>query len=345
MSGKNNEDQYAISAYTLNEEKPIPVVFAIVADGIGGHNAGEIASEIAVNTISSVIEESEGTQPRQTLVEAIQQANARIAQEANQEKTRQGMGSTCVCVLVIGNRLFIASMGDSRIYLLRDGIFQQLTVDHSWVQEAINHGVISPEEAQGHPRSHIIHRYLGSNKPPNVDLRLYLSGEETPEEAQANQGARLYPHDQILLCSDGLTDLVSDEEILSNLTDVSDPEKALQRLVDLANERGGHDNITIVTLTVPERPQKKRWPAFLIPALLVAAVLIIGGIAFTFWRSNRLTAPSTSTPTVTVTVPAEEVIPSPANQDQAPLNTVTPSPTEDLDRPTYTPWPTNTTQP
>ncbi|OQY28563.1 MAG: hypothetical protein B6I38_09055, partial [Anaerolineaceae bacterium 4572_5.1] len=252
MSGKNNEDQYAISAYTLSEDDPTPAVLGIVADGIGGHNAGEVASEIAVNIISSAIAESDGSEPLHSLVLGAQQASMMIRQEAEASDASKGMGSTCVCALIIDNRLYIVSIGDSRIYLVRDEKIQRLTTDHSWVQEAIEHGVISKEEAKSHPRRHVIHRYLGSAKAAKVDIRLRLSERENAEESKANQGMELLPHDHVLLCCDGLTDLVSDDEILNILQKTPDQAEALQKLVDLANERGGHDNITIVSLLVPQ---------------------------------------------------------------------------------------------
>ncbi len=347
MSGKNNEDQYAISAYTLSEDDPTPVVFAIVADGIGGHSAGEIASEIAVNTISAAVAEhavagdavagdavagdavagdavagdavagdavaehavaehavaeyaiaeyavaeSDGSEPLVTLREGIGQASASIREQSEFEAGQQGMGSTCVCALVIGEQLYIASVGDSRIYLLREGKIQRLTTDHTWVQEAIEHGVISAEEAQDHPRRHVIHRYLGSSKPTEVDIRLRLNADESDPETEANQGMNLLPGDQVLLCSDGLTDLVSDEEILSISQGSPTHEEALEKLVDLANERGGHDNITIVSLLVPEEkepepePEKPSKIALWLTILGVLVIIVINIVGYVLWKGG-----------------------------------------------------------
>lgn len=296
MSGKNNEDQYAISAYTLSEEDPTPVVFAIVADGIGGHRSGEVASEIAVNTISATVAESDGSEPLQTLIEGIKYASTRIREQSNAEASKQGMGSTCVCALIIGEKLYIASVGDSRIYLLREGRIQPLTTDHTWVQEAIEHGIINKEEAQGHPRRHVIHRYLGSTKEIEVDTRLRLTAEESDQDAQANQGTHLLPSDQLLLCCDGLTDVVSDEEIFSIAQETPNQEEALENMVDLANERGGPDNITIISLLVPEtvpakveqekskkKPKKGLW----FPLLALGVLVLVNLIGLVMWVVMR----------------------------------------------------------
>ncbi|MEJ2448733.1 MAG: hypothetical protein P8Y37_12450 [Anaerolineales bacterium] len=119
----------------------------------------------------------------------------------------------------MGRRLYLGAVGDSRIYLIRGNTIRQLTTDHTWVQEALDIGVINEEEARSHPRRHLIRSYLGSPDPVHPDLRLYLDMEENQEQAKANQGLPLIPGDQVLLCSDGLTDLVADPEILEILQD------------------------------------------------------------------------------------------------------------------------------
>ena len=250
MTGKSNEDRYSVSAFRLDDEFSTPSVFAIVADGIGGHKAGEIAAEIAVNTISYFISESDGSEPVETLEYAIIQAGDAIQKQSLKDITQQGMGSTCACAWIIDDRLYIGSVGDSRIYLLRNGVIRQITIDHTWVQEALDHGIIKPEQARNHPRSHIIRRYLGSKSTVVPDLRLKLSPEENEAQTLANQGLQLFPGDQLLLCSDGLSDLVEDTEIVETIKS-SEMSTALSSLVDLANKRGGHDNITLVALKVP----------------------------------------------------------------------------------------------
>ena len=209
MKGKNNEDQYAVSAYLLSEADPTPSLLAIVSDGIGGHRAGEVASQIAVETISRTVAKSDGSNPTATLEDAITLASQAIVEQAELHPEKRGMGATCVCAWVIGNRLYSASVGDSRLYLLRGNSITQLTTDHTWIQEAIEYGALTPEQARRHPNVHVIRRYLGSQPPPEVDFRLRVNPAETDSQAQANQGFPLIPGDFLLLCSDGLTDLVT----------------------------------------------------------------------------------------------------------------------------------------
>ena len=249
--GRLNEDSHQISSFTISDNDDTPVLLTVVADGIGGHKAGEIASRIAVETIISAVAESDVSDPQWVLKSALLEANHSITSEAAEDDERKGMGSTVVCALIIDDALYLATLGDSRIYLIRDNFIRQLNIDHTWVQEALDVGVINSEEARSHPRRHLIRSYLGSSDPIRPDLRLYLADNENLEQAKANQGLPLLPMDQILLCSDGLSDLVADEEILDILQGGGTHDEQLQKLVDLANLRGGHDNITIVLLQSP----------------------------------------------------------------------------------------------
>ncbi|MCK5794724.1 MAG: serine/threonine-protein phosphatase [Anaerolineales bacterium] len=249
--GRLNEDSFEITAFTISEDDDTPVLLAIIADGIGGHKAGEIASKIAVATIISSVAESDGTDPLWILKSALLEANHSITSEAETDDSRKGMGSTVACALVIDSALYIATLGDSRLYLVRDNVIQQLNIDHTWVQEALEVGVINSEEARSHPRRHLIRSYLGSSDPIHPDLRLYMDSEENQEQAKANQGLPLVPGDQVLICTDGLTDLVDDEEILEIIVGEDRKNEQMQKLVDLANLRGGHDNITAVVLQAP----------------------------------------------------------------------------------------------
>ncbi len=249
--GRLNEDSYEIVPFLISESDDTPVLLTVVADGIGGHKAGEIASKIAVATIITAVAESDGTDPLWILKSALLEANHSITSEASGDETRKGMGSTVACVLIIDFALYTATLGDSRIYLIRDNFIQQLTIDHTWVQEALDIGVINTEEARSHPRRHLIRSYLGSEDPITPDLRMYLNEKENQEQAKANQGLPLVPGDLVMICTDGLTDLVADEEILNILRREGSREDHLQKLVDLANLRGGHDNITAVLLQVP----------------------------------------------------------------------------------------------
>lgn len=251
MIGKNNEDRYSVSAFQLGRDDPRPSVFAVIADGIGGHRAGEVAAELAVNYISKGIAESNGKKPLSILENSIHEASQVISSHSAGKDDEEGMGSTCACVWVIENKLYTAYVGDSRIYFIRENHIQQLTIDHTWVQEAFEKGIITAEQMRDHPNVHVIRRHLGGLKLPEVDFRLRIDNEESDQESEQNQGFHLEPGDTILICSDGLTDLVWDDEILQIVRSKHDLKSAVDKLVNLANERGGHDNITVVLLAMP----------------------------------------------------------------------------------------------
>jgi len=344
MTGKKNEDRYAVSAYRVDAKDAKPSLFAIVSDGIGGHRAGEVAAEITVNTISHLVAQSDARKPLETLAEAISTASLSISTQAQQDPNQQGMGSTCACAWVIDNRIYTASIGDSRIYLLRGEDLYQLTTDHTWIQEALDKGILTPEDVRGHPNVHVIRRYLGSARPPIADVRMRMHPQETDTQALANQGMRIIPGDVILLCSDGLTDLVSDIEI-RDLLRIPDARLAAQYMIDLANERGGHDNTTVILLSVPSKavsPSKKknaRWNKMVLAAAMFFLVaLILMSLALLWWDPNIFT-PGSSSPSST---PTTETISSPLPDGSAmPSVSGTPAPPgTDSAQPTYTPWPT-----
>ncbi len=305
MAGKQNEDRLAVSSFRISETDPTRSVFAIVSDGIGGHRAGEVAAEMAVETISHMVAQSDARRPIETLDNAIQVTSDAIASKAKDDTQRLGMGTTCACAWVIGNRLFTASVGDSRIYLLREADLVQLTVDHTWVQEAVEKGLLDPKDARNHPNVHVIRRYLGSSKTPQADIRMRLATDETDTQSRSNQGLRLLPGDLLLLCTDGLTDVVEDGEIEPAVRGL-DLQAAAQALVDLACARNGKDNITVVMMLVPWRDlptkrdletrkkERKFWRLALwgMAGLLLLA-LIIAGLA---WAASHFLLPLISIP-------------------------------------------------
>lgn len=279
MKGKNNEDRFGVAAFHVKTQPSPPILLAILSDGIGGHRAGEIASELAVNTISQFAANSDGQNPCHILEQAITSASAQIYHQAQSNHEQVGMGATCACAWIAGDRLYTATVGDSRIYLMRGGSIMQISTDHTWIQEALDYGIIQPDQVNGHPNAHVIRRYLGSPTPPEVDFRIRLPGME----GETNQGLYLLPGDRLLLCSDGLTDLVNNEEILAEFNQES-LEEAGQHLVDLANQRGGHDNITLVAIQVPEvkvepAEKAKKSPSVISSRSLVASCLAIIAVA------------------------------------------------------------------
>jgi protein phosphatase len=343
MTGKQNEDRYAVSAYRVDAQDARPSLFAVVSDGIGGHRAGEVAAEITVNTVSHVVAQSDARKPLETLAEAISTASLSISTQAQQDPSQQGMGSTCACVWVVDNRMYTASIGDSRIYLLRGETLYQLTTDHTWIQEALEKGVLTPKDVEGHPNVHVIRRYLGSARPPIADVRMRMHPEETDTQALANQGMRIIPNDVILLCTDGITDLVSDVEI-RDLLRIPDPRLAAQYLIDLANERGGHDNSTAILLSVPPKavPASKqkfaRWNKVVLAAALFFVVTVILTVLALFWWDPGIFLPETPPPGAAAT----DGISSPLPDDTAmpPVSQTPTPPGIDRQQATYTPWPT-----
>lgn len=338
LSGKNNEDRFSVASFTLDAQQTTPVLFAVLADGIGGHKGGEVAAELAVNHIMETIANSDGRHPQRIMQEAVTLASDAIAARAADDENLKGMGSTCAAAWVIGDKLYIASVGDSRIYLIRGGRIQQLTVDHTWVQEAIEKNILTPEEAREHPNVHVIRRYLGSPMPPQADFRMKLFDDENDERAENNQGARLQPHDVVLLCSDGLTDLVWNDEILEIIRAKNNLKDAANALIELANSRGGHDNITAILLAVPaqfklNKDQRTNWTTWAIAASLSFLCLVAVVSLLTFgWlrRSATLTAtPTVPPPTLTSPPPTSTPIPA------------TLTPTLTVPPPSLTPWPTD----
>ena len=349
MTGKNNEDRYAVASFFNNAQEKTPVLFAVLADGIGGHRGGEVAAELAVNHIVQSIAQGDGKYSRHLIENAVSEASEAIAAQSSTNEELKGMGSTCVITWIIADKLYTGYVGDSRIYLLRGGRIQQLTTDHSWVQEAIEKGIITPEVARDHPNVHVIRRYLGSPVPPDPDFRLTLFDGEGAHHPENNQGVQLLPNDVVLLCSDGLTDLVWNDEILEIVRSKPSLKEAARALVDLANERGGHDNIKVVLISAPadfkfvSKKKKADWLPWLLGGL--AGVIVVAALASVF--ALRLFRPEV-TPTST------HVISAPLVLTATPQSTLTPTiiPTNTVapdvivtTLPTLTPWPTNTVAP
>lgn len=220
--------------------------YAVLADGMGGANAGEVASVIAVDSFRAaldVLSEAEFNSRKtvlDTLHKAIENAHAQILDQARKKPDCAGMGATVVAAAIVNNQLLFVHAGDSRLYRWRDGKLEQLTKDHSLVQQQFELGLISSEERRSSPQKHIITHALG------VDLGSDIAWDETDLQAG----------DQILICSDGLTDMLSDEEIKQILNDTQKaPSSTCQSFIDTANAKGGKDNISVVLLLFSEKTE------------------------------------------------------------------------------------------
>ena len=264
-----NEDRYIVIAYNV-EENRTPALLTIVADGIGGHKAGDVAAQLTVETITQGVATFQGGDPLPCLQSAIIEAGRVVSTNAAESADLAGMGSTAAVAFIVGPRLYTVTVGDSRIYLLRQGRLRQISIDHTWVQEAIDYNIISPEDAKDHPQAHVIRRHIGGKQLPEPDIRMSLEDGENDSRAISNQGMHLKRGDRLLLCTDGLTDMVTDLEIYQALKE-KPVEEAATSLLDLALDHGGHDNITLVILAAPKGKHQER-PRSKFGCLLAAAV-------------------------------------------------------------------------
>lgn len=225
---ENNQDQLLV-----DEQRD---VYAI-ADGMGGHAAGEVASRIAIQALAETVNEAAEKAADSLLVDAFQEGNRRICESVLARGEWRGMGTTIVAIVVRGERVTIGHVGDSRTYVLRDGALVQLTGDHSWVAEQVRMGLLTDEEAHKHPMRNIVTRAMGN--------RVELDVEVSEQPIQAG--------DVFLLCSDGLNSMLGDDQIAEILASHrDDPVQACRALILSANEQGGEDNITVIVLNTAD---------------------------------------------------------------------------------------------
>ena len=210
----------------------------IVADGMGGHQAGEVASREAIRTFLAAYEEGKKEEVTDRIISSMAKANEAVFQESLQEETRQGMGTTFTCAVVQGNRAVFGHVGDSRAYLYRKGTLRQITRDHSYVMEMVKQGKLTLEEAAVHPQRNVITRAIGTKEPMGSDLYM--------EEIKSG--------DRILLCSDGLTSMVDDAAIATILEEEQPVEQSARALAKTANENGGKDNISVILIQCEVEP-------------------------------------------------------------------------------------------
>lgn len=209
----------------------------IVADGMGGHRGGEIASRLAVDSIRKSYFDAEAGDVGRALATAFANANAEIMQESVSDNSLFGMGTTCTAMVLLEGNAYFSHIGDSRAYMLRGATLTQITQDHSLVGEMVRSGIISDEDARTHPKRNVITRSLGV--------------QETADADAPNSPLALQAGDKFLLCSDGLTSYITDEELESALVG-ENLDGICRQLVDTANARGGRDNITVQLVLVRE---------------------------------------------------------------------------------------------
>jgi protein phosphatase len=231
----NNEDAFGHLVPATPAELAEKGAVFVVADGMGGHRGGEIASRIAVRTILAFYS-ADGEQDRShALAFAFREANKTIIEESIADSALFGMGTTCTALALHDGHAYFAHVGDSRGYMIRAGEISQITHDHSIVGEMVRSGIISDEDARHHPKRNVITRSLGAQEDTAADM------PATPLPLQAD--------DVFVLCSDGLTTYLTDDDISAAVA-ANEPEEACKQMVKMANEAGGRDNITVQVITV-----------------------------------------------------------------------------------------------
>ncbi len=275
-----NEDSF------LHEKLSDEEYIFIVADGMGGHQAGDVASSVATKTFFEIYQQSR--KKNKTVIEAIQSSilrvNAKILKMAADDLSRRGMGTTFTALVIFKMRGYIVHVGDSRLYLIRQGRLQQLTTDHSFVEKLVENGQLTKEEAREHPQKNVLYMSIGAKEgfaPEYIFDFEILNG------------------DTFLICSDGLTNMVADDQLLDILAKKM-PEDAVEALVALANENGGTDNITAQVISVgswktlektdPQRVAVRR-SRFFVPLLLTASVAAVVFVYLFYFHTNFLARP------------------------------------------------------
>ncbi len=283
--GRYYEDRIKFGLVTTSSG--LLYTLGIVADGIGGENAGERAATITIDGVFDYIENSNETDIPQILKKALEAVNTEVYKEAQRQNSKKNMGSTAAVALIFQNRLYIANIGDSRIYLVRDNQITQLTVDHTWEREVVQAGKLRLAEAARHPRRDELVRSIGYEATVKVDLGVYVNNPGISEEdAFRSQGFQLKPGDRVVLCSDGLIKslpkgsghFVELPEIIKIINETSNDE-APEQLVQRALDRNVDDNVSAIVLEVPggKRPfrisAKTRTISGISVAILILAIL------------------------------------------------------------------------
>ena len=239
---EKNEDACMESCFVSSEGKE--VLLMVVADGMGGHKAGDVASNEVINVFKDKIENGSFVNSEILLEDSIYQANRKILDISSTEENMKGMGTTCTAMVITDKKSFVAHVGDSRAYLIRKNYITRLTTDHTVAEQMVSNGMMSEKEAETSPKKNILMRALGINPDLKVDI---------PPPLKIKDG------DIFLLCSDGLIEYLSEEELLE-ISSRDAPDSACRKMVDLANSRGGKDNITVIITKAVSGEKKRVFP-------------------------------------------------------------------------------------
>ena len=237
MVREENQDHHGVFDSSDERVRREKGVFVVVADGMGGHTGGTIASHTAVDALLDTYKGSTQRSMRDLLEEAVRTSNNVVRERADADPKISDMGTTCVCLVVRGGVAMVAHLGDSRCYLVRGGVVEQITRDHTYLNELVDIGLLTAEQAKGHPDRNIITRCVGMRE----DFEIEFNRRDIQVD------------DRLVLCSDGLTNFVTDEEI-GRIVESQKPKAACETLVRTANENGGEDNITVAIVTVHDVP-------------------------------------------------------------------------------------------
>jgi serine/threonine protein phosphatase PrpC len=299
----HNEDYVDFSIPSDPRQLALKGSIFMVADGMGGHQAGEVASKGAVEAAIAHYQADTSHDVGTSLVRAFRAANQQLHTQAEGDASKGGMGTTLVAAVILGRKVYVANVGDSRAYLINNRSITQITEDHSWVEEQVRAGLLNEEQARRHPQRNLVTRALGSKPAVEVDL---FEGE-------------IAAGDTLLLCSDGLTGRVADQEI-ANIVREQPASEAARQLVALANERGGNDNITVLIISAEEatptvraplpsagKPQPARRSQTLPMLAVIGGLLLLGAVAVgVLAATGILRLPSlqdaTRTPTLDITL-------------------------------------------
>ena len=238
-----NEDRYAVVESASG-------LAWLVCDGMGGSTGGELAAQLAIDAIRRHLENMPARSPEIALRDSVSEAN-RVIVLRRQNQAFSQMGTTIVAALFTGQEIVVGHVGDSRAYLIRDGAIQQLTTDHTYVQELVERGQIKPEDALSHPQAHILTRCIGSEPVLEFELQKYWIWETKTGQAS----------DILLLCTDGLYSLISEGEVAA-ISSQESPQMACVKLVELAKERGGYDNISVAIIPLAGQLRQEPPPGY-----------------------------------------------------------------------------------